>query len=87
MEPGSETVFHPTSCDGFLAAAALRRGRGDPGGGGRKAAGFAPQAHGSFTAALWGADGWPGCLSLLPRGVAASGSPGPQLLPFPLDWF
>lgn len=28
-------VLHPTSCDGFLAAAALRRGRGESGGGGR----------------------------------------------------
>ena len=61
MEPGPETVFHSTSCDSFLAAAALRRGQGDPGGGGRKAAGLAPQAYGPLTAALWGADGWPGC--------------------------
>ena len=27
-------------------------------------AGLAPWAYGLFTAALWGADGWPGCLSL-----------------------
>ena len=87
MEPGSETIFHSTPCDSFLAAAAFRRGQGDPGGGGRKAAGLAPQAYGPFTAALWGADGWPGCLSLLPCRAAASGSPGPQLLPFPLGWF
>lgn len=48
-------------------------------------AGLAPWAYGLFTAALWGADGWPGCLSLpaMQGGcIWLAGAPGAAVSPW-----
>ena len=81
-------VLQPTSCDGFLAAADLRRGRGELGGGRRRVRQAWLPGHMVFSQRLCGArTGGQAAFPSLPRRAAASGSPGPQLRPFPLGWF
>lgn len=87
---GPEATCHPASFDNFPIGciAPVSQGSSTEEGEGRRRrrrvwAGLASQAYGPFTVALWGTDGWPGCLCLALLG-GFIWPRGPQLLFSPL---